>query len=91
MINLIFTGYHFAAYELSSSGPSKNYWGESMGRFEFVPGVEKEGSPVYRQAHSKEVPSDNDQFLFRWEKPPFSFSLDLVMSGWLSEKGMKPA
>ena len=58
MINLIFTGYHFAAYELSSCGASKNYGGHAMGRFEFVPGVEKEGAPVYRQAQSKELPSD---------------------------------
>merc|ERR550532_2658356 len=29
------------AYELSSSGASKNYQGGTMGRFEFVPGVER--------------------------------------------------
>ena len=65
MINLIFNGSHFAAYELSSSGSSKNHQGARMGRFEFVPGVENEGSPVYRQAHSREVPSDYDYLLFR--------------------------
>ena len=42
-----------------------------MGRFEFVPGVEKNGSPVYRQTHSKVVPNDNEFLLFRWEKSPF--------------------
>ena len=26
-----------------------------MGRFEFLPGVEKGGFPVYRQAHSRSV------------------------------------
>ena len=41
-----------------------------MGRFEFVPGVGKEG-PVYRQAHSREVPSNYDFHLYRWEKPLF--------------------
>ena len=65
MINLIFTGSDFAAYELSSSGASKNYQGHVMGRFEFVPGVEKYGAPVYRQAHSKEVPSGRNYLLFR--------------------------
>ena len=65
MINLIFTGSHFAAYELSSSGASKDYQGGRMGRFEFVPGVEKYGAPVYRQAQSREVPSDYDFLLFR--------------------------
>ena len=62
-----------------------------MGRFEFVPGVEREGSPVYRQAHSREVPTDKDFLLFRWEKPLFfSSSADLAMSGWLSERGILP-
>ena len=41
-----------------------------MGRFEFMPGVEKEGSPVYRQAHSKEIAMDDgDILLYRWESP----------------------
>ena len=41
-----------------------------MGRFEFMPGVEKEGSPVYRQAHSKEIPMPyGDILLYRWESP----------------------
>ena len=55
-----------------------------MGRFEFVPGVERDGSPVYRQAHSREVPSDFDFLLLRWEKPLlFSSSADPAMNGWL--------
>ena len=61
-----------------------------MGRFEFVPGVEEEGSPVYRQAHSREVPSDRDNRLFRWEKLSFSSSSDLAMSGGLTLRGMLP-
>ena len=61
-----------------------------MGRFEFVPGVEKDGSPVYRQAHSREVPSDNEILLYRWEKSYlFSSSADLVMSGWLGKRGIQ--
>ena len=44
----------FAAYELSGTGATKEF-GLTMGRFEFMPGVEKNGSPVYRQAHSKEI------------------------------------
>ena len=63
---------YFSAYELSSCGASKNYQGDTMGMFEFVPGVEKEGSPVYRQAHSRELQTDDDDYLlFRWEKPLF--------------------
>ena len=43
-----------------------------MGRFEFMPGVEKEGSPVYRQAHSKEIATDlGDILLYRWEKSSY--------------------
>ena len=55
-----------------------------MGRFEFVPGVDKEGSPVFRQAHSRKVPTDYDFLLYRWGKPLFfSSSADLAMSGVL--------
>ena len=78
------TSSNFAAYELSSSGASKNYQGRTMGRFEFVPGVEKEGSPVYRQAHSREVPSNYDNLLFRWESPSF-FLLSRSGNMWLVE------
>ena len=43
-----------------------------MGRFEFMPGVEKEGSPVYRQAHSKEIATRlGDILLYRWEKSSY--------------------
>ena len=40
---------------LSSLGISSNYVGQAFGRFDLVPGKEKEGSAVYRQAHSKEI------------------------------------
>ena len=36
-----------------------------MGRFEFVPGVEKEESPIYTQAHDGLMPQDGDIDLFR--------------------------
>ena len=65
------TPFLFAAYELSGTGASREVGGV-MGRFEFVPGVEKEGSPVYRQAHSKELATDmymGDILLYRWESP----------------------
>ena len=46
-----------------------------MGRFEFMPGVEKKGSPVYRQAHSKEIPvayqHAGEILLYRWERSPY--------------------
>ena len=57
----------FAAYELCSSGPSKCHASFDMGRFDIVPGVQEEGSPVYRQAHSKEIPNTlGETRLYRW-------------------------
>ena len=47
---------------LSSLGVSSY---EASGRFDLVPGEEKEGSPVYRQAHSKEVPNKKELLLYR--------------------------
>ena len=46
----------------------KNYSSDTMGRFEFLPGMERGGSPVYRQSHSNKVPSGLDFLLYRWEK-----------------------
>ena len=46
-----------------------------MGRFEFVPAVERRGSPVYRQAHSREVPTDDNYLLFRWENMNMYFCI----------------
>ena len=54
-----------AALEISSSGPAGEYQGALMGRFELVVGEERDGSPVYRQAHSGEIPSDVDYLLYR--------------------------
>ena len=50
---------------LSSSGVSSNYVGQAYGRFDLVPGKEKEGSPVYRQGHSKEIPMKIEFQLYR--------------------------
>ena len=50
---------------LSSVGSSRNHVGQAFGRFEIVPGEEKEGSPVYRQAQSKEIPTDIDFLMYR--------------------------
>ena len=47
---------------LSSLGVSSY---QVSGRFDFVPGEEKEGSPVYRQAHSKEIPTEKEFLLYR--------------------------
>ena len=58
----------FAAYGLSGTGTSKDHVGAGLGRFEFVPGVEKEGSLVYRQAHSQEIETAlGEIFLYRWD------------------------
>ena len=46
---------------LSSLGVSSNYVGQAFGRFDLVPGKEKEGSAVYRQAHSKEIFTKGDR------------------------------
>ena len=52
-----------AALEISSSGPARRGW--AMGRFELIFGVEIEGSPVYKQAQSREIPSKYRYQLYR--------------------------
>ena len=47
---------------LSSMGVSSY---QVFGRFDFVPGEEKEDSPVYRQTHSKEIPTEKEFLLYR--------------------------
>ena len=70
----------------------KNYSSDTMGRFEFLPGMERGGSPVYRQSHSNKVPSGLDFLLYRWESTllgelvkNLSFSGDFVPTGWGSD------
>ena len=50
---------------LSSVGESNTHVGQAFGRFDLVPGEEKCGSPVYRQAHSKEIPTKKEYLLYR--------------------------
>ena len=68
------TPFLFAAYELSGTGASKDYVGITMGRFEFMPGEDYDGSPVYKQAHSKEIATHlGIIILYRWESPFLSY------------------
>ena len=53
------------ALEMSSSGPAWEYQGGTFGLYELVIGEEIEGSPVYRQAHSEEIPNDYKYLLYR--------------------------
>ena len=46
-------------------GESSNHVGEAFGRFDLLPGEEKCGSPVYRQAHSKEISTEKEFLLYR--------------------------
>ena len=74
----------FSAYQLSGTGQgTKKHQADALGLFEFVPGILKEGGPVYRQAHShQKIPNEYDYQLYRWETllPPQTFS-DLETSG----------
>ena len=57
--------------ELASNGPGGDYSGAPLGRYELVPGEQINGSPVYKQAHSKEVPTRwrYKYKLHRWDEP----------------------
>ena len=50
---------------LLSLGVSSKYVGQAFGRFDLVPGKEKEGFPVYKQAHSREIPEEEEFLLYR--------------------------
>ena len=63
----IFLTYLSSAVEFSSTGPAGDYHGDNMGRFELLLGEERDGCPVYKQAHSREMPEKKDTLLFRWE------------------------
>ena len=52
-------------YKLSSTGVSKNHIAFALGRFDFLPGVEEERHPTYKQAQSKEIPSEDAYLLYR--------------------------
>merc|ERR1711963_690826 len=53
------------AIEFSSTGPAGDYQGDFLGRFELLIGEERDGSPVYQQAHSREMPENREVLLFR--------------------------
>ena len=55
----------YAELELSSLEVNSNHPMEAFGRFDLVPGEEREGSPVYRQAHSTEMPTAKEILLHR--------------------------
>ena len=50
---------------LSSLGESFSHVGQAFGRFDLLPGEEKDGCLVYRQAHSKEIPTEKEFLLYR--------------------------
>ena len=64
-MNNIDTQNYISEVMLSSVGSSRNHVGQAFGRFDLVPGEEKEGSPVYRQAQSKKIPTDIDFLMYR--------------------------
>ena len=51
--------------ELASNGPGGDYQGNVLGRYELVLGEQTNDSPVYEQAHSKEVPTERRYKLYR--------------------------
>ena len=55
----------YAELELSSREVKSNHPMEAFGRFDLVPGEEREGSPVFRQAHSSEMPTAKEILLYR--------------------------
>ena len=57
--------YYYPEFELESARPAGDYFGNSLGKFELVPGEEEEGCPVYKQAHSREIPSECNYLLYR--------------------------
>ena len=52
-------------FEIWSSGPTGEYAGHAIGRFEPVIGEAENGFPVYKQAHSREIPSMFNFRLYR--------------------------
>ena len=52
-------------FEIWSSGPTREYSGHAIGRFEPVIGEAENGFPVYKQVHSREIPSKFNILLYR--------------------------
>ena len=60
--NIIVT---FAAFEISCTGPAGDHQGDTMGVFELLIGEERDESPVYIQAHSRQMQETDKILLFR--------------------------
>ena len=60
--------------------------GKYLGRFDLL--EERDGSPVYKQVHSREMPETDDALLFRWENGKLTSYLSTgpKTSGWLKKK-----
>merc|ERR1719239_717671 len=52
-------------FEVTCSGPAGEDWGYALGRFEPIIGEEREGFPVYKQDHTKEMPDRDGDILLR--------------------------
>ena len=59
-----------------------------MGRFELLIGEERDGSPVYQQAHSREMPENDKTVLYRWGKWKHVYTFLCIRSQdqWVVEK-----
>ena len=55
----------FAAFEISCTGPAGDHQGDTMGVFELLVGEERDKSPVYIQAHSRQMQETKKTLLFR--------------------------
>ena len=65
----------FPAVQFSSNGPVGDYRGDKIGTFELFIGEERDGSPVYQQSHSRELPVTDYTVLYRWENMKCIFFL----------------
>ena len=55
----------FAAFEISCTGPAGDHQGDTMGVFELLIGEERDKSPIYEQAHSRQMQETDKTLLFR--------------------------
>ena len=55
----------FTASEISCTGPAGDHQGDAMEMFELLVGEERDMSPVYIQAHSRQMQETKTTLLFR--------------------------
>ena len=55
----------FTASEISCTGPAGDHQGDTMGVFELLIGEERDKSPVYEQANSRQMQETKKTLLFR--------------------------